>query len=237
MEIFKELPAKKRDYMNVLFRNCTEEVKYYMFLVERDEKETLIKAGDPCSNIYIILSGKVIGVDWPITGRAYSFKDFGPGDFFGEIECFADLTNYRISAVAATKCRMLAIPVPFYMGWLQNDVEALYLRSKANMRRLITQTTDARRYLFLEGRDRLTLYLMRKYEQKQIRAKVFDINLNQTRDQLVEEIGFSIKTLSRNIKKLEELEFINVEKGKIIITEDGYQRMKNRMDKLIFGEI
>lgn len=26
MEIFKGLPSKKREYMNILFRNCTEEV-------------------------------------------------------------------------------------------------------------------------------------------------------------------------------------------------------------------
>ena len=237
MDIFNKLPAKKKQYLDYLFQNCTDEVKYYMSLIERDKNVALIKAGDQCSNIYIILSGKVIGVDWPINGKAYSFQEFGPGDFFGEIECFSELYNYRISVRTMTKCQILAIPAPYYMEWLQNDAEALYSRTKVNMRRLLTQTTDARRYLFLEARDRLVLYLMRKYEQRQIRSNVLDMNLNYTRDQLVEQIGFSLKTLNRNIKKLEELEFIKVEKGKITITEDEYQRMKDYMDQQIYGEI
>lgn len=237
MDVFNELPPKKRAYMDLLFQNCSEEVKYYMTLTEVEADTTLIKAGERCNNIYIILSGKVTGIDWPINERAYSFKDFGPGDFFGEIECFADLLYYRISVVTVTKCHVLTIPAAFYMEWIQNDVEALYSRTKVNMRRLITQTTDARRYLFLEAKERLVLYLVRKYEQKAANSKIIDMNLNQTRTQLAEEIGFSTKTLSRNIKILEEKGFIQVNKGKILITEEEYQRMKRYIDQHIYGEI
>ncbi len=237
MDVFNELPPKKREYMNLLFQNCSEEVKYYMTLMEVEADTTLIKAGERCNNIYIILSGKVTGIDWPINERAYSFKDFGPGDFFGEIECFADLLYYRISVVTVTKCRVLMIPAVFYMEWIHNDVEALYSRTKINIRRLITQTTDARRYLFLEAKERLVLYLVRKYEQRSLNSKIVDMNLNQTRIQLAEEIGFSTKTLSRNIKILEEKGFIQVNKGKILITEDEYRRMKLYIDQHIYGEI
>ena len=237
MDVFNELPPKKRAYMDLLFQNCSEEVKYYMTLMEVEADTTLIKAGERCNNIYIILSGKVTGIDWPINERAYSFKDFGPGDFFGEIECFADLLYYRISVVTVTKCHVLTIPAAFYMEWIQNDAEALYSRTKVNMRRLITQTTDARRYLFLEAKERLVLYLVRKYEQKAANSKIIDMNLNQPRTQLAEEIGFSTKTLSRNIKILEEKGFIQVNKGKILITEEEYQRMNRYIDQHIYGEI
>ncbi|MDO4328632.1 MAG: Crp/Fnr family transcriptional regulator [Lachnospiraceae bacterium] len=237
MDVFNELPPKKRDYMNLLFQNCTEEVKYYMTLIEVDPDTALIEAGDKCSNIYIILSGKVTGIEWPINEKEYSFKDFGPGDFFGEIECFADLTNYRISVVTVTSCRVLVIPAPFYMAWIQNDVEALYSRTKVNMRRLITQTTDARRYLFLEAKERLILYLIRKYEQRSSSMHACDLTLNQTRAQLSEEIGFSVKTLNRNIKLLEEMNMIQIHHGKVVISEAGYFQMKCYMDQHIYGEI
>lgn len=237
MDIFNELPLKKREYMKCLFQNCTEEVKYYMTLVEVEEDTTLIKAGESCSNIYMILSGKVTGIDWPINDRAYSFQDFGPGDFFGEIECFADLTNYRISVITVTKCKVLVIPAVLYMEWLQKDVDALYSRFKVNTRRLITQTTDARRYLFLEGKERLVLYLVRKYERKMAGEQTADLNLEQTRNQLSEEIGFSTKTLSRNIKILEDMGFLKIQKGKIHITKEQYRLMKAYIDQHIYGEI
>ena len=125
MEIFKGLPSKKREYMNILFRNCTEEVKYYMSVVEIEADQTFIKAGEECKYIYIVLTGKVTGVEWPMNEKSYYFKDFGPGDFFGEIECFAGMKNYRISILSSTKCRLLAIPCVYYMEWMHMDVDAL----------------------------------------------------------------------------------------------------------------
>ena len=235
MDVFKELPLKKQVYMEMLFQNCTEEVKYYMSMAEVQENQTLIEAGERCSNIYIILSGKVTGIEWPMTGRPYVFKDYGPGDFFGEIEYFADLLNYRISVVTVTRCRVLIIPVKYYMEWLQSDAEALYLRTKENMRRLISQTADARKYLFIESRERLMMHLIRKYEQKLPLKKVLE--LRQSREQLSEEIGFSVKTLNRNIKKLEKEELICLQKGKIIITEAGYLKMKQQVAYHISGEV
>ena len=167
--------------------------------------------------------------------RPYYFKDYGPGDFFGEIEYFADLTNCRIGVITATKCRVLVIPMAPYMDWLCSDVDALYLRTKENMSRLISQTADARKYLFIEGRERLMMHLIRKYEQKQPLKQVLE--LKESRDQLSEEIGFSVKTLNRNIKKLKEIDLIDIQKGKIVITEAGYQEMKRHIGQYIYGEI
>ncbi len=234
MDVFKELPLKMQTYMEMLFKNCTEEVKYYMRRMEVDENVTLIEAGAKCSNIYIILSGKVTGIEWPMKERPYYFKDYGPGDFFGEIEYFAGLSNYRISVLTVTRCQVLVIPVSFYMEWLRNDVDALYLRTKVNMSRLISQTADARKYLFIEGKERLMMHLIRKYEQKQPLKKV--IELKQIRNQLSEEIGFSVKTLNRNIKKLREEDYIQIQKGKIVITEEGYLRMKRHIGDYIYGK-
>ena len=234
MDVFKELPPEKQTYMEMLFQNCSEEVKYYMRVMEIGEDETLIEAGEKCSNIYIILSGKVTGIEWPMHERPYYFKDYGPGDFFGEIEYFAGLLNYRISVVTATKCRVLVIPTAYYMEWLRNDVDALYMRTEENMRRLISQTADARKYLFIEGRERLMMHLIRKYEQKPVK-KVLE--LKESRDQLSEEIGFSVKTLNRNIKKLKEIHFIDIQKGKIVLTEEGYLQMKEHIGKYVYGEI
>jgi CRP-like cAMP-binding protein len=235
MEVFKELPVKKQAYMERLFQNCTEEVKYYMSVADVKEGQLLIEAGEKCDYIYIILSGKVSGIEWPMYGRSYYFKDYGPGDFFGEIEYFADLSNYRISAIALTECRVLIIPIIYYMEWLRSDVEALYLRTKENTGRLISQTADARRYLFIESREQLMMHLIRRYEQKQPLKKPLEIKAS--REKLSEEIGFSVKTLNRNIKKLEEDDLISVKKGKIIIPEAGYLKMKQHIAYYINGEV
>lgn len=234
MDVFRELPVKKQAYMERLFQNCTEEVKYYMSVIDVKEGQILIEAGEKCDYIYMILSGKVTGIEWPMNERPYYFKDYGPGDCFGEIEYFADLPCYRISVITAADCRVLTIPITYYMEWLQSDAEALYLRTKENMRRLIAQTADARRYLFFESGERLMMHLIRKYEQKQPLRKVLE--LRESREQLSEEIGFSVKTLNRNIKKLEGEELIRIQKGKIMIGEEGYLKMKRHIAYCISGD-
>ena len=233
MDIFNVLPPKKREYMNVLFRNCTEEVKYYMSLVEVDADQTFIKAGEACNYIYIVLSGKVTGVEWPMNEKSYFFKDFGPGDFFGEIECFAGMTNYRISILSSTRCRLLAIPSVYYMEWMHMDVDALYMRTQENMKRLVSQTAEARKYLFMDGKDRLMVHLVRKYEQKQPLPDTLE--LKQTRARISEEVGISMKPLNRNIKKLEDMKLIRLNKGKIVITKEQYLQMKADIDYYVNG--
>ena len=233
MDIFNVLPPKKREYMNVLFRNCTEEVKYYMSLVEVDADQTFIKAGEECTYIYIVLSGKVTGVEWPMNEKSYFFKDFGPGDFFGEIECFAGMTNYRISILSSTRCHLLAIPSVYYMEWMHIDVDALYMRTQENMKRLVSQTAEARKYLFMDGKDRLMVHLIRKYEQKQPLPDTLE--LNQTRARISEEVGISMKTLNRDIKKLEEMQLLQLNKGKIVISKEQYLQMKADIDYYVNG--
>lgn len=231
MDVFDDLPLEKRGYIRYLFRNCPDEVRYYMNLIEVEPKTTFIQAGTRCNQIYIIISGKVTGIEWPVDGKPYPFKDFGPGDFFGEIECFANMPNYRISIVSSTKCRILAIPAGCYMRWLQTDAEALFLRTKTNIKRLIGQTAEARKYLFMSGRERLMVHLVRKYEQRQPIPE--SLELRKTRQQLADEIGFCIKTLNRSVAKLEEMELLEIRKGKIVIRKEGYQRMKEHVRRCI----
>lgn len=63
------------------------------------------------------------------------------------------------------------------------------------------------------------------------------LEIRQSRDQLSEEIGFSVKTLNRNIKKLQEDHLIQLDKGKILVTEEGYLHMKRQIGDYIYGEI
>ena len=165
--------------------------------------------------------------------KSYFFKDFGPGDFFGEIECFAGLTRYRISILSSTKCRLLAIPSIYYMEWMRMDIDALFMRTQENISRLVLQTAEARKYLFMEGRDRLMVHLVRKYEQKIPAPEI--LVLNQTRARISEEVGISIKTLDRNIRKLEEMNLLTLNKGKIVITKAQYLQMKQDIDFYVNG--
>ena len=69
MDIFQKLPMAKRSAMVLLFQNCTEKVKNFMFTMVVAAGQTFIQAGEPCINIVIILSGRASGVEWPMHGH------------------------------------------------------------------------------------------------------------------------------------------------------------------------
>ena len=113
------------------------------------------------------------------------------------------------------------------------DVDALFMRTQENISRLVLQTAEARKYLFMEGKDRLMVHLVRKYEQKIPAPEI--LVLNQTRARISEEGGISIKTLDRNIRKLEEMNLLTLNKGKIVITKAQYLQMKQDIDFYVNG--
>lgn len=128
--IFSGVANGKAQQYGAFIPELHRKSKNYMFTMDVAAGQTFIQAGEPCINIVIILSGKASGVEWPMHGHSYLFKDFGPGDFLGEIESFAGMRQYRVSVVALTDCRVLVIPVFCYMEWMHLDVDALYMRTQ-----------------------------------------------------------------------------------------------------------
>lgn len=59
-----------------------------------------------------------------------SVQGFRPGRFWGEIESFAGMRQYRVSVVALTDALGSGHTGILYMEWMHLDVEALYLRTQ-----------------------------------------------------------------------------------------------------------
>lgn len=227
-----ELQESEREVIDEFFKNAPSKLIEAINIFEFESNKKIIDAGSSCTHIYIILSGCVTGVEWPLNQKMYPFKNFGRGDFFGEIECLADMNEYRICIISQTKCKVATVPAEMYMNWLYTDINLLKKRSKINVKRLINQTADARKYLFMDGMERLMFHLIRKIDISNEKFKSYKIE--STRQEIAEEIGFCVKTLDRSIKKLEDREFIGVKSGKIIISKEQYIAIKKYMDKYIF---
>lgn len=231
MDILCELHEDERGIIEEIFEEAPDRLKNSISIFEVDKNKKIIEAGSPCTHIYVILSGRVTGVEWPLNQKMYPFKDFGRGDFFGEIEVFADMSEYRICIITQTKCKIATIPSDIYMNWLYMNNSLLKKRSKINIKRLITQTADARKYLFMDGTERLMFHLLRKYNVYEDNVKIYKVV--STRGEIAEEIGFCVKTLDRSIKKLKDNGFIDLKAGKIVISKEQYISIKNYMDKYI----
>ena len=63
-------------YLNALFEKCPDYVIKHMRYMEIPKGYTLIQAGMPCEYVYIILKGKVSGLDLQMLGNVWEIMKF-----------------------------------------------------------------------------------------------------------------------------------------------------------------
>ena len=231
MEKIKLLPLKEQEYMRRLFAGCTEEIRNHMFVMEAEEGKNFIKAGDKCRNIFVILKGRAKGIDMQIQEKIYIFKEFGPGRILGEFECLSGIPEYSITIRAVTPCTFWVIPSAMYLRWMRRDGNAMFLRTQKLLYELTYQTRDDRKYLLLNSYDRLILYFMERYEKtaEKERAAIAD-----SRDEIASAIGTCVKTVNRNVRKLQEQGRLTLKGGRIFISEVQYHVMKAYTQEKLF---
>ncbi len=205
------------------FLNCPSEVMDSMKLIQIPAGRTVSRAGEAISSVYILLKGSLQGIDEQFDGRVYTFLSFKPVTIVDDFEVLAGIVEYRVTINTTRDSILLMIPAHFYLKWLKHDVNALFMRIQEFAQDMTEQSCRDRQYLFLHGVDRLALYLVNIYESH---VGAHGLRLKKTRNELSNELGYSLKTLNRSVKKLQEEDFIQIDSGKIFIDEFHYERLK-----------
>ena len=107
----------------------------------------------------------------------------------------------------------------------------MFLRTQKLLYELTYQTRDDRKYLLLNSYDRLILYFMERYEKtaEKERAAIAD-----SRDEIASAIGTCVKTVNRNVRKLQEQGRLTLKGGRIFISEVQYHVMKAYTQEKLF---
>lgn len=210
-------------YLNTLFENCPDYVIKHMRYMEIPKGYMLIQAGMPCEYVYIILKGKVSGLDLQMLGNVYMFMEYSETEVLGDYEVFGDIKDYRVTIRATAPCELLAISASVYLKWMKEDINALFMRTRNLMSNLTYQTSEERKYRFLGCKERLILYLIEVFERVPKRSFC---KIKKTQPELAERIGFTVRTIQRNIQSLEKDGLITTELGKICLTKEQYLRLK-----------
>lgn len=216
------------EYLNLLFKNCPDQVIHAMRYMKVPKGYVLIHAGAPCDSVYIILSGNTIGIDFQRLGNAYIFREYFSTDVLGDFELFGDIGEYCISIRAVTECEVVVIPAAVYLKWMQSDINALFMRTRKLMNDMTLDAAVERKYFFLNCKDRMVLFLVEEYEKK---GKGETHRVKKTQPELAERLGFNTRTIQRSIQSLEEAGLISVEKGKICLSLESYWKLKDYMER------
>ncbi len=229
LEIVSKKASDRKDYIIDLLKNMPEEVAKEVIYIEIPKNEYLVCEGEKCDAIYILLKGRVVGLDHQSVGRVHSFMDFTKMYIIGDFELFGDIKDYKVTVQTAEDCKLLKLSANMYLHWIKNDANALFLRLRLIVNTLSNERKNDRKFLVMACKDRLAVFLVKYYEREATNKKA-RIKVKKTQSELADKVGYNIRSVQRCIASLEKEGLIANETGKIVIGQEHYLALKEYLE-------
>ena len=210
-QVITRLGGERRQYLNDFFENCPDDLVHTIQYERIPRGQRIMQAGMDCGYVWGIIKGEIKGKSDDIIV------------IVGDYEPFAGLTEFQNTIHAVTDCEALKIPTAGYMRWMRQDSRALFMRARIFAQTLAQEISHERKYLLLNGKDRLVLYLTQAYGKWEGTGEYV---LQKTQAQLAQRIGMNVRTVQRSIRKLEEEGFLSCRGSKLCISQEQYEKLK-----------
>jgi CRP/FNR family transcriptional regulator len=175
--------------------------------------------GKEPQGFFMLVRGLVKLVKTSPDGKEYIIRLVQPGETFGEAVVFAD-SPFPATAMALEDCRTLFFPKKAFLHYLAVS-PALARNMLATMSRLLYHLTRQLEDVSLkEVSARLARYLLERCQETHGRiAAGLTFALPTTKTHLAAYLGTISETLSRTLARFKSMGAIEMEKGKITITD------------------
>lgn len=228
--VLNQLSKERQKEVEAYFEGAPEWLIDAFQVVKLPKNTTFIRENEPVNAIYLIIKGVIRAADYRIYGIVYDFMRVEDLEAMGAMELILDMPNYRATLQTVTPCIAIKIPKEKYERWLNTDIKALKREAKMVGTFLIETDRKSRSYLFMQGSDRLALYLLDLY-QKYGKDDVFVVSSSRT--ELSEMTGLCVRTVNRAIKKFYENGWITKLGNKFSISKEQYDKMSEVISVLI----
>ena len=215
---------KAIDFINRIPSNIKSKIK-----IRKIEKEKLVVLkGNPIKNIYIGCQGQMQVRNEFENGFIYSFASIDPISYIGVIEMMANKDTYSSTLQTTSECIIIEIPIEDFRYWINIDhqltLDILQFISKSMYEQSL-KTGESLAYpaIFI-----LINYLLNVFESEDLNT----VFLEKSREEIGTILGFSVRTINRNLKILKEENLITVNRKGIIITKDQFYKLSRKLDKI-----
>ena len=229
-KIENRLSKEDAEYLRNYLSNAPYWVLESAQVLTKEPKNVFIEENAKADKVYLLLDGTVKAIDYRIKGVAYDYMWFNSIKALGAMEILYNLDEYKTTLSTVTQCTFLVISRSNYERWLWEDKNVLQMEVESTGNILLEQNRIGRVLMFLQGMDRIIYLFLKNYEQSKPEG---DYILGLGRLEIAERCGFSVKTVNRAIKKMEEDGYIIKEGHKIIITKEQYGMMKDYLDQIV----
>ncbi|SCH89058.1 MULTISPECIES: Crp/Fnr family transcriptional regulator [unclassified Romboutsia] len=215
---------KVKDFINKIPNHIKRQCK----LVRFEKGKLIVLKGNSIESVYISCEGNMQVKNEFENGFVYSFANVKPIAYIGVMEIMANQLTYSSTLQTTTECIVIEIPKRDFIKWIQNDqkltLEILHFVSKT----MYDQSLSTGEVLAYPAICTLINYLINVFENED-KNIVF---LEKTREEIGSILGFSTRTINRNLKTLKEENLISVSRKGITITKDQFYKLSEKLDSI-----
>ena len=227
----KTIRKDRREQFESYFATAPAWVLESLTIEEMKKGTVFTREGEPADTIYFIGSGAIKATDYRIYGISYDFMTvFNKVYAYGGMEVIMGLDAYRTTLQTVTDCTVLKIPRAQFHRWMTSDIDALQIESKLIAEYLLEEARNSRAFLFLQGADRLALFLMNCYDKY---VENGTLRIKVTRKELSDSTGLCLKTINRAIKKFCEGGMLTANGRDLLIDQTQYLKLKEIVSTIL----
>ena len=223
--LYKQL---ENEQAKAFIEKIPENIKDRCKLKKIEKGKLLVLKGNNIENIYIHFQGKMQVKNEFENGFVYSFANIKPIAYIGAMEIMANKKTYSSTLQTTTECIILKMPKSDFKNWINTDqkftLEVLHFVSKS----MYEQSLKTGEVLAYPAICILTNYLINVFENED-KDVVF---LEKTREEIASILGFSVRTINRNLKELKDENLITVNRKGISITKEQFDKLLNKLESI-----
>ncbi len=193
-----------------------------------EKGKLLVLKGNNIEYIYIHCQGKMQVKNEFENGFVYSFANIKPIAYIGAMEIMANKQTYSSTLQTTTECIILEMPKVDFKNWINTDHKLTLKVLNFVSSRMYEQSLKTGEVLAYPAICILTNYLINVFES-QDKDVVF---LEKTREKIGSILGFSVRTINRNLKELKDENLITVNRKGISITKEQFDKLLNKLESI-----
>lgn len=193
-----------------------------------EKGKLLVLKGNNIEYIYIHCQGKMQVKNEFENGFVYSFANIKPIAYIGAMEIMANKQTYSSTLQTTTECIILEMQKIDFKNWINTDHKLTLKVLNFVSSRMYEQSLKTGEVLAYPAICILTNYLINVFES-QDKDVVF---LEKTREEIGTILGFSVRTINRNLKELKDENLITVNRKGISITKEQFDKLLNKLESI-----
>ncbi|MCT4619175.1 MAG: Crp/Fnr family transcriptional regulator [Marinisporobacter sp.] len=222
---------KDNPYLENLLKNMPENIKAKALIKNFPAQTIMLKKDSEIKYVYILCSGTLRVINEFSNGTIYGFAHINSTDFIGALEILAEETKIACTVEAITDCVALRISKKDFLDWFENDIffSTTIAKSLANK---LYPTIYRNGAVFMNSATHSLISFLIKFVEENMENKN-TLLIRKKRQYIADELGISLRTVHRIVKKLKEDDFISIIKGKIYVNKEQYDRLLELLDDFI----